>query len=87
MTYAKHRNNCHGDRYSASQFFRQAVAEAPGQVIDVRAGRVVAQSIRRVAPGDRVYLLRVVIDLWPDGPEVVTTYLTSRIAKYSKGAQ
>ncbi len=65
-----------------------AVAEAPEQVIHVRAGRVVAQSaISRVGQGDRVYLLRVVIDLWPDGPEVVTTYLTSRVVKYSKGVQ
>lgn len=65
-----------------------AVAEAPEQVFHVRAGRVVAQSaISRVGQGDRVYLLRVVIDLWPDGSEVVTTYLTSRVVKYSKGVQ
>jgi hypothetical protein len=56
-------------------------------VIEVRAGRVVAQSIRRQGPDDRVYLLRVIIDMWPEGPEVVTTYKTGRIAEYWKGVQ
>ena len=65
----------------------RAVAEAPEQVIDVRQGRVLAQSIRRVGPGDTVYLLRVVIDIWPDRPEIVTTYKTSQIAKYWKRRQ
>lgn len=66
----------------------RAVAEAPEQVVHVRSGRLVAQSaITRTGRGDRVYLPRVVIDLWPDGPEVVTTYLTSRVAKYSRGVQ
>jgi hypothetical protein len=65
----------------------RAVAEAPEQVIDVRHGRVVAQSIRRVGRGDTVYLLRVVIDIWPDGPQIVTAYQTSQIAKYWKGRQ
>lgn len=64
-----------------------AVATGPEQTIDVRPGRILSQSIRRVAEGDRVYLLRVVIDLWPEGPEIVTAYKTSRIAKYWKGVQ
>jgi len=65
-----------------------AVAEAPEHVIRVRPGRTVAQSaISRVGRGDRVYLLRVILDHWPDGPEVVTTYLTSQVARYSKGGQ
>lgn len=64
-----------------------AVANAPEQVIDIRAGRVLAQSIRPLGSDDPVYLLRVVIDIWPEGPEIVTTYKTSRIAKYWKGVQ
>lgn len=64
-----------------------AVAEAPEQLLDVRGGRVLAQSIHRQGPDGGVYLLRVIIDLWPDGPEIVTAYKTSRIDKYWKGVQ
>lgn len=38
-------------------------------------------------PNGGVYLLRVIIDLWPDGPEIVTAYKTSRIDKYWKGVR
>lgn len=65
----------------------RAVAEAPEQVIDIRAGRVLAQSIRVGSTSDEVYLLRVVIDISPAQLEVVTAYRTSRIAKYWKSVQ
>jgi hypothetical protein len=64
-----------------------AVAHDPEQVIDIRPGRILAQAIRRLAGEDRVYLLRVVIDIWPDGPEVVTAYKTSQIARYWRSVQ
>lgn len=57
------------------------------QVIPIRPGRILAQSIRRGGDDEKVYLLRMVIDLLPEGPEVVTVYRTSRIAKYWKGVQ
>jgi Domain of unknown function (DUF4258) len=63
------------------------VASRPEQVIPIRPGRVLAQSIRRFGDDEKIYLLRVVIDLWPDGAEVVTAYRTSRIARYWKGVQ
>lgn len=28
-----------------------------------------------------MYLLRVAIDIWPEGPEIVTAYKTSQIVK------
>ena len=40
-----------------------------------------------MSAADQVYLLRVVIDIWPEGLEVVTAYKTSRIAKYWRGVQ
>jgi len=48
---------------------------------------VLAQAIRRLGAQDQVYLLRVVIDIWPEGPEIVTAYKTSQIARYWKGVQ
>ena len=58
------------------------VLSAPEQTEEVRPGRVVCQS--RVESGEpaRTYLLRVFVDIDRQPPEVVTTYRTSRIAKY-----
>lgn len=64
-----------------------AVAKAPEQVIDIRMGRVLAQSIRALGEEQQVYLLRVVIDVWPEGLEIVTAYKSSRITKYWRGVQ
>lgn len=64
-----------------------AVATAPEQLLDVRPGRVLAQSIRPSDRDRRVYLVRVVLDVWPDGAEVVTAYRTSQITKYWRGVQ
>jgi hypothetical protein len=52
------------------------VLAAPEQVLDVRAGRVVAQGMA----GE--YLLRVFVDMDRTPPEVVTVYRTSKIEKY-----
>ena len=61
-----------------------AVALAPEQVIVLRSGRILAQSIRRMGV-DKVYLLRVILDLYPDRADIVTAYRTSQIARYWKG--
>ena len=64
-----------------------AVAKAPEQLLAVRPGRVLAQSIRPTESGQQVYLVRVVLDVWPDRAEVVTAYRTSQITKYWRGVQ
>lgn len=58
------------------------VLAAPEQIEIVRPGRVVYQS--RVTSGEplRVYLLRVIVDVDRQPAVVVTTYRTSRLAKY-----
>jgi hypothetical protein len=56
----------------------RAVLGAPEQVLDVRPGRVVAQSAVTV-PG---YLVRVFVDIDRTPFEVVTAYRTSKIDKY-----
>ncbi|MFN2398562.1 MAG: DUF4258 domain-containing protein [Gemmatimonadaceae bacterium] len=59
-----------------------AVAEAPEQVLPVRAGREVRQSRVPFPPEGRVYLVRVFVDADSDSETVVTVYRTSRINKY-----
>ncbi len=56
------------------------VLAAPEYTELVRAGRVVYQS--RAADGDKIYLLRVFVDIDREPPKVVTVYRTSKIAKY-----
>lgn len=52
------------------------VLAAPEQVLEVRAGRVVAQGMA----GE--YLLRVFVDIDRTPAEVITVYRTSKIEKY-----
>jgi len=56
------------------------VLAAPEQVLEVRAGRVVAQAMA----GE--YLLRVFVDVDRNPAEVVTVYRTSKIEKYRSQA-
>jgi hypothetical protein len=54
------------------------VLESPEEVLAVRKGRVVAQSI--VAR----HLIRIFVDVDRQPPEVVTVYRTSKIGKYRR---
>jgi hypothetical protein len=56
------------------------VLQAPEQVLDVRAGRIVVQGVQCI--GGRQYLIRVFVDVDRRPPEVVTVYRTSKIDKY-----
>jgi hypothetical protein len=58
------------------------VLSNPGQVETVRPGRIVLQSQLRRSEADRIYLLRVFVDIDCQVPEVVTVYRTSKIRKY-----
>ena len=58
------------------------VLAAPEQRHAVRIGREVLQS--RIVVGGRTYLIRAFVDVDRDPAEVVTVYLTSRVAKYWK---
>lgn len=60
----------------------QAVAEAPEQVVPVRAGREVRQSRVPFPPDDTPYLVRVFVDVSSSIETVVTVYRTSKIDKY-----
>ena len=55
----------------------RAVLDAPQQVLAVRPGRVVAQSLLESG-----FLLRVFVDVDRNPPEIVTAYRTSKINKY-----
>ncbi len=56
------------------------VLAAPEQRHEIRSGRDVLQS--RIAFDDKVYLVRVFVDVDRSPAEVVTVYRTSQVAKY-----
>lgn len=58
------------------------IASGPQQVVAVRPGREVRQSIVVSSPGGRRYLVRAIVDVHGDDIRIVTVYRTSRIAKY-----
>jgi hypothetical protein len=58
----------------------ESILKAPEQRFPVRPGRDVVQS--RILFGQRVYLVRVFVDVDREPAEVVTAYRSSRIAKY-----
>ncbi len=74
--------------HAVSQMRRRGITEqavrallaSPGQVLEVRPGRIVLQS--RLGVGATSRLLRVFVDVDRVPEEVVTVYLTSRVARY-----
>ena len=58
------------------------VLAAPEQSEMVWEGRMLYQSRIRLGKPAKNYLLRVVVDIDREPPEVVTVYRTSKIAKY-----
>ena len=57
-----------------------AVATAADQTLLVRPGREIRQS--RVAFGDTIFLVRLVVDRGSDTDTVVTVYRTTKFEKY-----
>jgi len=62
----------------------RSVLSAPGQRQQVRRGRVVLQSRITLGAPSREYLVRVFVDVDRRPADVITVYLTSKIAKYWK---
>ena len=58
----------------------EAIMSSPEQVIPGANRRKVLQS--RMAYDGKTYLVRLVVENWPQSPVVVTVYRTSRIEKY-----
>jgi len=63
-----------------------AVLAKPEQVMQVREGRVVYQSRLNLDEPPRLYLVRVIVDVDRQPPEVVTVYRTSKLEKYWRNA-
>ncbi len=74
--------------HAASQMARRGIPEeavlsvlrSPGQVKEMRPGRLVLQSTVTIATA--TFLLRVFVDVDRSPPEVVTVYRTSTVEKY-----
>lgn len=69
-------------RRQISEKHVRLVLTAPQQMIDSGGGRRIYQSKLRLPESGKEYLLRVVVDMDPKPPEVVTVYRTSKISKY-----
>jgi hypothetical protein len=73
------------ERRQLSLALVRRVVRAPEQLMALRPGRVIAQSICEMDEPARVYLVRVVVDVRDDRAEVVTAYRSTRIARYWRG--
>jgi hypothetical protein len=58
------------------------VLQAPDQSEELRPGRCVYQSKAQLGDTGKVFLLRIIVDVDRDPPQVVTAYLTSKVEKY-----
>jgi hypothetical protein len=60
----------------------RTIAAKPEQILKTSGNRWIYQS--RIQPSDtnKVYLIRVIVDLGPLPPEVITVYRSSKIDKY-----
>ena len=59
-----------------------AVLRSPEQAETIRDGRVVLQSRMTTGIPATTFLLRVLVDVDRDPPQVVTVYRTSKVRKY-----
>jgi hypothetical protein len=62
------------------------VVSHPEQELPVRPGRVLRQSRITMGEPERRYLVRVIMDVDREPPEVVTVYRTSKIDRYWRTA-
>ncbi|MGH8058512.1 MAG: DUF4258 domain-containing protein [Candidatus Entotheonellia bacterium] len=63
----------------------ESVLAGPEQAECVREGRAVYQSLIELGEPSKTYLLRVVVDIDRQPPEVVTVYRSSKVQKYWRG--
>jgi hypothetical protein len=64
----------------------RSVLASPEEVSLLREGRIVVHGFISMGEPARTYLLRVVVDVDPEPPVVVTVYKTSKISKYRSRA-
>jgi hypothetical protein len=60
----------------------QRVLDRPEQTLPSLFGRTVLQSRLPFPPDGKIYLVRVILDMRQDPPNVITAYKTSKIEKY-----
>ena len=60
----------------------KGVVENPEQSEQLRKGRWVFQSRLEMGSPPKTYLIRVIVDMDRDPPEIVTAYRTTKITKY-----
>jgi len=68
-------------RRGISKEIIQSILTNPDQIVEIRQGRSVYQSKVQFDASNKMYLIRVFIDIDREPPEVVTAYRTSKIEK------
>ena len=68
-------------RRGISKKIIQSILTNPDQIVEIRQGRSVYQSKVQFDASNKMYLIRVFIDIDREPPEVVTAYRTSKIEK------
>ncbi len=63
------------------------VLSTPAHTATIREGREVYQSRIKLGETPKTYLLRVIVDVDRNPPEIVTAYRTSKIHKYWRADQ
>ena len=71
-------------RIISEDVVRETLA-SPEQAERVRPGRAVYQSRFQLGDPRRTYLVRVIVDIDREPPDVVTLYRTSKVEKYWRG--
>ena len=69
-------------RRGISKKIIQSILANPDQKVEIRQGRSVYQSKVQSDASNKMYLIRVFIDIDCKPPQVVTAYRTSKIEKY-----
>ena len=70
------------DRRQIDEATVRAIVANPEQVVKTGRGRWIYQSRLRQGDARKMYIVRVIVDLGPSPPEVVTAYRSSKIEKY-----
>ena len=70
------------DRRAVTPEQVRSVLAHPEEIFLLREGRIVVHGLISIGEPAKIYLLRVVVDVDREPPEVVTVYKTSKISKY-----
>lgn len=72
------------ERRSITEEEIASVLRSPERCEEIREGRRIYQGRVEAGAGEKLYLLRIFVDMGYSPPHVVTVYRTSKVEKYSR---